>query len=226
VILGTWALGRELAPDDQAAAFVAMALGFSAFLLVDDASLILVFVAMALCRVVNRTVGPPPTVADRIGVLGLTGLAAWRLAAPELWLIAALAFWLDGRHTPNPTSSRVSAAAAVTLMGLQLLLAPSGGPSVDPLGGGTVATALAIGIAIAFVVVIRRTRSLRALCDLTGEPLSATRVRAGMAVVTVLALRSLVIPTPAMAQTALVWATMAGVVLSNAALGGDRREIS
>lgn len=215
VVLGTWALGRELAPDDQAAAFVAVALGFAAHLLVDEASLILVFVALSLARVVNRTVGPSPTIFDRIGVLGLTGISAWRLAAPELWLAAALAFALDARHSRHGTTSWVSSATAVAFMGLQILLATPDAPSMDPLGGDPVAAALAGVTAIAFVAVISRTRTIRSAADMTGEPLSPARVRSGMVVVTALALRSFLAPPPAMAQTALVWAAMAGVALSS-----------
>jgi hypothetical protein len=223
VVLGTWALGRELAPDDQVAAFVAMALGFAAYLSVDDASLILLFLAMMLCRVVNRTVGPSATIPDRIGVLGLTGLSAWRLAAPELWLVTALAFALDGRHGRDAAPSWISAGLAAAFMGLQILLFPSAGASMNPLGGNTVITALATIALLGFIAVIARTRAVRALTDATEEPLSPARVRDGMVVVSVLALRSLVLGPPAMAQTALVWATMTGVVLSSVIAVGDRK---
>lgn len=229
-VFGTWALGRELAPDDQRAAFVALALGVPAALLVEGASLALLFSGLLLTRMVTRSVGPPPTVLDSVAVTGLVAWTAISLGAPDVWVVAALAFAIDAHLPGGRGRAWLFAAACMVLAGLQIAvlprLAPGLAASVSTSAAGSATTlgevTWAIPIGAAFIASIVRTRSIASVADATGEPLSARRVRAGMTVALLLAARSLLHGSDEVAASVLLWATLAGVTLSDLLPGGER----
>lgn len=225
-VLGTWALGRELAPDDQRAAFVALALGVPAALLVEGASLALLFSGMLLTRMVTRSVGPPPTVLDALAVTGLVGWTAVSLGAADVWLVAALAFAIDAHLPGGRGRAWVFAVACTVLAGLHIAVLPRLAPALAANAAGSTTTlgevAWAIPIAATFIASIVRTRSIASVADATDEPLSARRVRAGMAVALLLAARSLLHGSDGVAASVLLWTTLAGVTLSDLLPGGER----
>ena len=93
---GTWALARELLPDDHAAAFVSMTLGFLATMAYLTPAVLALFTTLGLVRVVNRSTGMAARSTDS---LLLTGLVVWTVYAsrcPWFGAVAALAFFLDG----------------------------------------------------------------------------------------------------------------------------------
>jgi hypothetical protein len=224
VVLGTWALGRELAPDDQRAAFVALALGYPAALVVEGSSLALLFSAMLLARMVARTVGPPPTVADGLALVGLVGWAAISLSEPDIWLVAAFAFGVDAALEGGRRRAWLFAAAVVALAGAQLLWLPRLWPELAGAAGGD-STALAdvvwpMPMGAVFVASIVRTRTVASVADETNRPLSARRVRWGMGVALLLAARSLLHGADGVAAATPVWTVLAGVALSDLVPGG------
>ena len=95
-VFGTWALGRELLPDDHAAAFVSMALGFLAALSYQTPGLLPLFSSIALVRIVNRSTGLMPRYGDSALVVMLVIFAIYQSGRPWLGAVAALAFFLDG----------------------------------------------------------------------------------------------------------------------------------
>lgn len=65
-----WALTRELAPDDNGAAFVALALAWLLNVAFGARLVLLLFVALLLVRMVNRSTGLPLRLLDTLGVFG------------------------------------------------------------------------------------------------------------------------------------------------------------
>jgi hypothetical protein len=94
-VLGTWALGRELTPDDQRAAFVGMGLGVVVLLTVPGASLVLLFATLVLVRLVNRSVGLPPRLLDAVAIVALIGWSMWTTQSAWVGVVAAAAFGID-----------------------------------------------------------------------------------------------------------------------------------
>jgi len=95
-VFGTWALARELLPDDHAAAFVSMALGFLACTSYATPGLLLLFSTLGLVRIVNRSTGLAARTSDSLLV---TILVIWTVYAchnPWFGAVGALAFFLDG----------------------------------------------------------------------------------------------------------------------------------
>ena len=213
VVLGGWAVGRELDPDRQAAAFVSLALAFGAFLLVPVASLVLLFTALVLARVVNRTVGPPATPLDAVAVLGLTLWALVATGNPLVALPAAAAFGADA--TLPGGARRHWAAAGVALgmgggaavVGIPGLVEP-GLTLVAPSGAGWL---LAAVVGLSFLATVIHTRRVDSRADATGQRLEPGRVRAGMGVVLLLALVTLAPGDAGLREGALLWASLAGV---------------
>jgi hypothetical protein len=214
VVFGAWALARELAPDDNPAAFISMALGYVTFLVVAAPSLLLLFTALLLARVVNRTVGPPARLTDSLLVLGLTLWAAWSIRSPVLPVVASVAFALDAFLENG--NRRQLLFAGLALIGA-LVMALQFGSASEGREVSLVAGVLVALVSVGFGIAIARTRRVRSVADVTGNQLSVARVRAGMFVGILVAAQALVLGADGVEASALIWATLAGV-----AVGGWR----
>ncbi len=217
-VLGSWAVGRELAPDDQRAAFVALTLGFATLLTVPGVSLVLLFAMLMLTRLVNRTVGPPATTLDSIVVLGLSGWAVADTGSPAVGVVAALAFGLDA-WLPDGRRRQWGFAAMCLMMVAALASGAAGQDRVvsSPLVVDVPSVWLLVGAGAVATLVLHRslsTRSLQSTCDATGEPLSVVRVRWGIAVALLVGGQGLFLGEGGARSAALVWACLAGVGLS------------
>ena len=136
---GGWALAREIAPDDNPAAFVSMALAFLVVLLYPDSSVLPLLTAIMVARIVNRSVGIPARWIDYLAVILLAGWAAYGAKHAGPAIVTAIGLGLDailpatskrqtravGDLTGKPLSrDRVWAAMViVVLMALQDALA-------------------------------------------------------------------------------------------------------
>jgi len=207
---GAWALARELAPDDNPAAFISMALAFAASLTADSPSLLLLFATLGMVRIVNRTVGPPARLTDSVAVLGLVLATAWITQSPVLPVVGAVAFALDASLEHGVR--RQLALAVLALAGAAVavrVLDPAAANHAIPVGLGASVGAVSVGFGIA----IARTRRVRSLADVTGQPLSVNRVRAGMFIGLLVAAQAVLRGTEGLALSALVWATLAAVAV-------------
>lgn len=96
VLYGSWALARELDPDDTPVAFLSMALGVLAALLIESPGILVVFVTLGLVRMVNRSSGLATRRSDSIAVMVLSIVVIYSTESPLFGAVAALAFFLDG----------------------------------------------------------------------------------------------------------------------------------
>ncbi len=92
---GSWALGRELLPDDHAAAFISMVMAFLACLAFYSPGLLLLLSTLMLVRIVNRSTGMPARTSDSVLVTLLVIWAVYATQLPWFGAVAALAFVLD-----------------------------------------------------------------------------------------------------------------------------------
>jgi hypothetical protein len=215
VVFGCWALARELAPDDNPAAFIGMAFAFASFSLVADPSLLLPFVALFLVRIVNRSTGLKAKVGDSVLVLLLSLWAIYYLHSPLLGLVAALAFVSDALLRDGLPRQWVFAGLSAAGAGFALALDPLAGIRLLDLSPGLL---LAAGIlSVLWLLNIALTRSVAAAGDIGGEPLSIGRVRMGMLVGWLVALQALTATDSGTYSSALVWATLAGLIVGRIA---------
>lgn len=224
VVLGAWALGRELAPDDPRAAFLALGLGFAVLLVVPDGSVVLLFTTLLLVRIVNRSVGLPPRTGDGILVVALVGWSVFVTRSYGVGLVGAVAFGLDAHLEGGRRRQWGFAGLCLLMVGA---LAAGQVPRPRPL---TVEVALALptpGVLVAtlvtaalFVAAIVRTRALASAADATGQPLSTRRVRLGMSIALLMALQGLALGDVGARHASLLWACMAAVALTSLAPPG------
>lgn len=208
--LAGWAFARELVPDMERLAFLGMLLTFGAFLTVESSSLLLLFTAQFLVRVVNRSVGLPARIVDSAFVAGLTLWATWAGPFPGLALIGALAFGLDASMRERFRRHWIFAGICLAAAGLSL---DRQGQWWSPESLPATTAGLLLVVAVAYGLTMWRTRRVTSPADVTGTPLSSARVLAGMAVGLLAGLQALARGQAGLEAAALVWAVLASVPL-------------
>jgi hypothetical protein len=212
LVFGVWALTRELAPDDNPAAFVSMGLGFLTLPLVMPLSFLVLFTTMLLIRIVNRTAGSPARVTDSVAITLLVFAVMHFTGNPVFGFVAVVAFVFDAAL--SEPLRRQGIFAAVCLLGAvgfagfwrAVSLLPS------PLHAGVVL--LLAAVTLAYVVALLRTRDVESRGDVTGIPLVASRVRAGMLVALLVPWQALLFQERGMAHTVMVWSGLGGVAVT------------
>ncbi|MCA9690098.1 MAG: hypothetical protein KC636_10850 [Myxococcales bacterium] len=209
----TWALGRELAPDDNPAAFLAVIAVSPAIFWGLSLDLVLTGLMIGLTRVVNRTVGPPPKPGD-VAALLLAVLAVSILRGDWLLpLLAAGAFGLAGAlRDPDPHGRPAAAVCVVAAIALlSRTFEPAGCTCpCDPI------LWIAGGCALLFAIVIVAQPAPRSEADLQPRTLSRRRVQGGMLVALAAAGLTLRGGAAGVLSAAPLWAAMIGVVLGRA----------
>ncbi len=214
VVFGAWALGRELAPDHHAVAFAGMTFAFIAFVVVGSPSLILLFATLFLVRIVNRSVGWPARLTDSITVFLLIVWVLYSTRNVLLGVVGALAFLLDAVLRD---AKRQQFAFAVLCLAASGAWAFQHGPRFDPGALGNPLRWMVITVSVGFGLAILRTRRVSSAGDVTGVPLSLSRVRAGMLIGLLMALAPLAVGADGVEASSPVWAALSGVLLQGLA---------
>ncbi len=203
-----WAFTRELTPDDDAAAFVALALAWVMSAVTGATGVLLTFAALFLARIVNRTTGLAARPWDIVMVGGFVLWASWNLGQPLLALTGALAFAIDARLA---RTRALPVAAAVVFAGFSIWLFAEGGFELRLWDAAWLVPAIALAAAVVTNVLSGAPRSRG---DVYQELLSTTRVRAGLVIGGLVAAQSLLHGVPWQAD--VIWACVAAVPLSAA----------
>ena len=205
-----WALARELDPDHDLSAFVAVALAIVALPTLGLPQLLPLFWTLLAMRIVDRTVGLPARPLDSLAVLGLGLWLTWQTG----WiygLVTAAALFLDGWLAPR--LRRHLALAAIALVAT-VLLALLGGTAPHGDWDSTLLQWLFALTATLFSIAVVTLEPAKVLCDATGEPVRPARVRVaqGLALVTALLVAGLAGQEGLVALWPL-WVAMLGVAL-------------
>ncbi len=215
-----WALTRELAPDYNDVAFVALAIAWAGNLALDMRQVLLGFVALLLVRLVNRSTGLPFRPFDTLSVFGLCLFAAVNTEQPLILLVAALAFaldaFLDRPLRVHHVASLGSLAAFIWLQqfGYDLMAADLTVRDWSLLG----ASAIGLGFVIfASPVPV-------SYCDTSPDRLDRMRVNGGLIVGLLLAIQAVVTNGPSAWLETPIWVCVIAVLLSGvrAAVVGRR----
>lgn len=176
VAFAAWALTRELAPDYNAAAFVALALAWIANVTLGTNLVLLVFVALLLVRLVNRSTGPRWRALDTLGVLGFCIWAAVNTQQPLILMVAAGAFALDAALRDPLRRHYIAAAVCVAAFTWMLLI------DVRLVAGDLTAWDWGLVGVIAGSVILMATKSPNPVsyCDTSPDRLDRVRVNAGL----------------------------------------------
>ena len=200
-----WALTRELAPDDNAAAFVALSFAWLMSILTGVTDVLIMFAALFLVRIVNRSTGLAARPWDTLLVLFFVLWSASSLDQPLLALVAALAFATDAMMKDGPRVHWIAAALSIAAGGWWLV----GDSAVLGFGGPLHAPAVVLLGCATLIVFLEKPASV---CDASGNRLSAGRVKAGLAIGCLSAAQSLL---HGQAWTDnLIWACLVAVPVS------------
>jgi hypothetical protein len=173
-LLLTWALARELDPDNNASAFISVVLGLATFVLFPPTSLLVLFWLVLVSRILNRITGISPQLLDVVGIVSLAIFMSWR----ESWIFGVLTAlvlftnsWLDNEKKRGTLLLIiVIVPVLVLLFNFKNDFLMNADPSTEIIIFLTACTVL-------FVPVIYKTNSLKTFTDMTSEPISVIRLR-------------------------------------------------
>jgi hypothetical protein len=203
-----WALGRELAPDDQVAAFAGLCVLVPVWAHGVRPELLPGLALIGLVRIVNRTVGPPATWLDLFAYLGVGGWVVWR-GDWEIGVAGGVAFLLDFRLPPRHLKVLPFAVGlvAITVATWRRERPVFGPPQTD-------IEWLAAIVAVAFALVLVTQGPLQSEHDRGGGTCDRRRVQGGMTVALMAALATLGRGEAHVLEAAPVWAALFGVVIA------------
>jgi hypothetical protein len=170
----TWAICRELDPDNDLSAFVAVGwalIGLTFWGLPDAGSLFWILLAV---RIVNRTTGLSATIFDSLGV---AAFGSW-LSFQGNWGIGfftAVAFFLDAQLPSGKQQQKRFAILSGVIATSALAIGNNGfGAHGIPLALG-----IALGCSVFFWPVFAGSQTMATIADDTGEALNGSRVQSG-----------------------------------------------
>lgn len=182
-----WALTRELAPDYNSDAFVALTLAWGASIFFGMNQVLLVFVGLLLVRVVNRSTGLPSRPFDTLSVVGFCTWAADSTQNPMILLVASIAFALDAT-LKNPLRHHYVAAAVCLSVFVWMLF----NGMTATAGDLTARDGALLGISVGGLILLGKTnQDPVSYCDTAPVRLDRTRANAGLIVVWLLAVQAL-----------------------------------
>jgi len=205
-----WALTRELDPDRNPGAFVAMALCVAASALGFGPGLFAAAVILMSVRVVVRTVGLPARTTDLALVLALAAAAAGFTGDWWLCLVPAAAFVIDYLFDRGQRLAPVFAAASVALAALTFVTSGWSWAETETLVRGWIVAVVTVGGLFALMTVTCPPVTSR--CDASNDPLDPRRIQAGMALTLGAACLTLLGGLESLTASLPVWAAMGGVI--------------
>ena len=210
VAFAAWALTRELAPDYNSAAFAALLFAWALNVAFGTRMVLLLFVALVLVRVVNRSTGLQWRLFDTVSALGFCAWAAISTEQPLILLVASLAFALDA-VLDEPLRRHWMAAAACLAAFLWMLAGDTRWMTGDlAVRDWSLIGAFVLGI----VFVVKSSPDPVSYCDVSPDRLDRVRVNAGLLVGGLLAAQALLTNGPSAWLETPIWACMIAVLLS------------
>lgn len=208
----TWALARELDPDENASSFIATAFMFVALFFAGLPAILALFWILIVTRILNRITGLVPKPVDLAGVISLAVVLSWQ----ELWvygLITIIALyansWMDGEKKKGI----ILVVLVLSLLALSVFFGNSSFTSVEI---SVIAIVTAGSLALLFIPIMCIKTKIKSLTDVTGKPVSANRMR----LVRILVVVTGIIVTIIQGNTGFInflplWAAIGGIVIWN-----------
>jgi hypothetical protein len=206
-IFGTWALGRELLPDDHAAAFVSMAVALLACMNYYSPGLWVLFTTLGLVRIVNRSTGLKARLRDSVVVFLMVVMTVYATGSPWFGAVAALAFGLDA-SLKEPQRRQL----LFTILCLATMVVYIVDHDTDWLAfqaPGALIQWIAIATTLLFGLNLPLLKKVHSKGDVGDKRLDPERVKAGMAIAMLAALQGL----GQMVDVILLVATITGLCL-------------
>jgi hypothetical protein len=207
----TWALGREIDPEHELAAFAGLFLVIPGYLLLPAPDLIAVFTILLLLRYLIRTTGLIPKFLDS---LTISSLGFWLVIRGD-WIfgfLTAAIFFLDTR-LPDPKKqnlyfSGIMMVLTILSFFIQKPVAPQANLFSEELF-------FVIGVILLFIPLIVHSRSTQVICDFPGELINPLRLQIGQIfAITTVILVWLIQGSSGIIELMPVWSSIAGLAIA------------
>ncbi|MEM7152465.1 MAG: hypothetical protein AAF799_06450 [Myxococcota bacterium] len=211
ILFTTWALTREIAPDDNVAAFVALAPVTAAIVVGVYPLFFEPMLVLVLARLVNRTVGPPAKTGDRIAILVFLLAVGRGPHSLALGLAAVAAFGLDALLPTAAARGWLWAGLAAVVAAVAMA---TGHPeiTVGELGTWTMGAWV---VAVLFAVVIATQPAPSSECDTSPHALLRRDRVQGAMVITLVAISAASLGGETSVQSwAVGWSACIGATLT------------
>ncbi|RPH95016.1 MAG: hypothetical protein EHM68_13215 [Lysobacterales bacterium] len=216
VLFVSWALAREMDPDDPSVAFISMAAGVLAAVVTDSPGVLAAFAALGLIRIVNRSTGLAARKSDSVLLVLLSIAVVYWSDSPLFGGVAALAFLLDG-SLKDP--QRRQWVFALLCLGAMVVYMVDHDVGLGQLGApDSLFEWLSVLFLLMFALNIVLTRKISARGDVSNRPLDLHRVRGGMVVGLLAALQGVDRPE----GVSVIVAAIAGICIGMAFRKGFR----
>lgn len=206
-VFGSWALGRELLPDDHAAAYVSMVLAFLACLAYGSPGVLALYTTLGLVRIVNRSSGLKARKLDSVLVILLVIWTVYSCQSPWFAAVAGLAFLLDA--TLKDPLRRQLLFALLSFGTMVVYIVDHDVAWLDLHAPHTLLQWLAIAACLLFALNLALLKKVHSRAEASGKRLSPDRVKAGIVVALMACLQGL----DSMPQFVLLVATIGGLCL-------------
>lgn len=207
-----WALGREMDPDHNATAFIAMGLSVLLTGLGYPFALLSLAAILFAVRLVNRTVGPAAKITDIIALTGLSLAAVFLDGAWWIGGIAIIALIIDAVFEKPPLANILAALVLGLALGFAVFSSGTGlFTGMDTLVRGWIVTTLVISVLV--IGNIWNTREVGAFMDALGEPCNCQRVQFGMALILLAGLASLLGGQETLRESLAIWSVLAASLI-------------
>jgi len=219
-----WAMGREMDPDHNATAFLAMALAVWAMVLGYGFDLLTLGALMFAVRLVNRTVGPPAKIGDIITLVLLNLGAVFVEGAWWMPFISVIALVIDEAFERSNLTQRLAIPTLLALGIVAVFFGPGIDFSIlDTLVRGWIVTIIVLTILVSGTIF--NSEDIRASMDLLDAPCNSRRIQVGMALILLGALCSLLGGQESLAANLGILAVIAASLMGrNIVLGNEDKD--
>jgi hypothetical protein len=207
----TWALGREMDPDHNATAFIAMALAVFATAVGYGFDFFALAAMLFAVRIVNRTVGPQARTGDVVILVLLNVGAVFVDGAWWMPFVSAIALGIDEFFERGSLPQRAAIPALLVLGILPFFVADAGFDVMQTLVRGWIVTIVVITLLTAGN--IYNTQEIESVMDALGTPCNCRRIQAGMAVILLGGVAAIMGGQPAIAASLGIWSVLAAALV-------------
>jgi len=219
-----WALGREMDPDHNATAFLAMAAAVLAAILGYGFDLLTLGALMFAVRLVNRTVGPSAKIGDVITLVLLNLGAVFIEGAWWMPFISVIALAIDEAFERSNLTQRL-AIPTLLILGILAFIIGDGVDlsAMDSLVRGWVVAMIVVTILVSGTIF--NTEEINSSMDVLNAPCNGRRIQAGMALILLGAICSLLGGQESLAANLGILAVLAASLMGrNIVLGNEDKD--
>lgn len=206
-VFGSWSLGRELLPDDSAAAYVSMTLALLACLSYGTPGVLALYTTLGLVRIVNRSNGLEASKPESVVVLLLVIWTVYACQSPWFAAVAGLAFILDA--SLNNPLRRQLLFAVLSFGTMVVYIVDHDVAWLDIHAPHTLLQWLAVAAILLFGLNLALLKKVHSRATFGGKKLNPERVKGGIVVALLACLQGL----DSMPQFVLLVATIGGLCL-------------